>query len=105
MRDQLQHLTNRLDTIQSPNLSKSFSELNCILEKYTKILDSTNCPNDVYKSVTLSYYPDITTIRDYIQESLYSETPQKKDLAFDKARNELKKDIRALTILLWPEMD
>jgi len=105
MKDQLQHLNNQLDSIPSANFCRGFSELNRILENYTKILDSANSFNDDYKRATIVYYPDINVIRDNIQESLYAETQQKKCAAFDKARTELKKDIQALTILMMTETE
>lgn len=103
MKEQLQHLNCLLESMPSSNSSKSFSELNAILEKYTKILDFVNSYNEVYKRATSVYYTDINSIRDNIQESLYAETQKEKNNAFDNARNELQRDIQALAILIKPE--
>ncbi|WP_018613926.1 hypothetical protein [Segetibacter koreensis] len=103
MKEQLQHLHNLLETLTSSTSSKSFSELNRILEKYTKILDFVNSYNDSYKRATSVYYTDINSIRDNIQESLYAEAQKAKDTAFENARNELQRDIQALAILIRPE--
>jgi len=103
MKEQLQYLNGLLECLTSSNSSKSFSELNGALESYTKILDFVNSYNEVYKRATSVYYTDINSIRDSIQVSLYAETQEKKDIAFDNARNDLKKDIQALGILIKPE--
>ena len=103
MKEQLQHLNCLLECLTSPNRSKSFSQLHSILEKYTKILDFVNAYNDTYKRTTSVYYTDINSIRDNIQEALYADSPHEKDIAFENARNELKRDIEALAILIIPE--
>ncbi len=102
MKEQLQHLNCLLENISSSNSSRSFSELDGILKKYTKILDSVNSYNETYKRATSVYYKDINLIRDNIQEALYARSPKEKDTAFENARNELKKDIQALAVLIKP---
>lgn len=103
MKEQLMYLDNLLGCLTSPNSSKCFSELNRILEKYTKILDFVNSFNDPYKRASSVYYTSINSIRDNIQVSLYADTQNQKYIAFDDARNQLKKDIQALAILIKPE--
>ncbi len=102
MKEQLQHLNYVLENICSFNSSRSFSEINGILEKYTKILDFVNSYNETYKRATSVYYKNINSIRDNIQEALYAISSGEKDTAFKNARNELKKDIQALSVLIKP---
>ncbi|MEJ7683269.1 MAG: hypothetical protein WKG06_36505 [Segetibacter sp.] len=99
----MQHLNDLIECLPSINSSRSLSELNGILDKYTKILDFVNSYNENYKRATSVYYTDINTIRDNIQESLYAESQKGKNTAFENARNELKKDIQALAILIKPQ--
>lgn len=103
MKEQLDHLNHLLECLPSISSSRSFSDLNGILDKYTKILDFVNSYNENYKRATSVYYTDINTIRDNIQDSLYAESQREKNLAFESAGNELKKNIHALTILIKPE--
>jgi hypothetical protein len=102
MKEQLYYLDKLLEQLTLSDWSKSFSELNRVLEKYTKILDFVNGYSDTYRIATSVYYTDINSIRDNIQRSLYAKSQQEKDLAFKNARNELKKDIQALLTLIKP---
>lgn len=105
MKEQLKDLSCLLEAIPSSSYSKSFSEINRVLVKYTKILDFANRYNEMYKRATMVYYPDINVIRDNIHESLQAETQSEKNMSFDKARNELRKDILALATLIKNEKE
>lgn len=103
MKDQLQHLNNLLECLPSSTSCRGVSDLNYILVKYKRILDFVNSYNDNYKRATSLYYNDINTIRDNIEQSAYAETQKEKITAFESARDELKKDIQALSILIRPQ--
>jgi len=105
MKEQLLHLDNLLECVTSYTSSKSFSELNRILEKYTKILDYVNAFDESYKRASSVYYNGINLIRDNIQISLYADADNIKETAFEDARNQLKKDIQALATLIRPEQE
>ena len=103
MTEQLQHLNYLLEDLPSSNSCRGVSDLNIIFSKYTKILDSINSCNENYRKTTLLYYGEINFIKDYIELSVYSETIKEKTLAFESAREKLKKDIYALSILVKPQ--
>ncbi len=105
MKDQLQHLDHLLDCLPSSTSCRGVSDLNYILEKYKRILDFVNSYDDNYKRATSLYYNDINTIRDSIELSAYAETQNEKIMAFESARDELKKDIEALSILIMPQVE
>lgn len=103
MKEQLQHLNDLLESLPSIHSCRCFSELSGILNKYTRILDFVNSYNENYKRATSVYYTDINTIRDNIQTSLYGDSQREKSMSFENARNDLKKDIQALAILIKPQ--
>lgn len=102
MKEQLQDLNEFLEYLPSSTSSRGISDLMVILIKYTKILDFVNSYNDDYKRATSPYYNDINFIKDDIEVSLYAKFQQDKTVAFENARDKLKKDILALSILIKP---
>ncbi len=98
-------LLSLLNDIPVQNNYKSSSELNRIFSKYLKILDFVNSYNSIYKSVTGVYYSDITNLRDNIHQLLTAETSREKDLAFERATNDLRTDLHALSILIKPQKE
>jgi hypothetical protein len=103
MKERFQHLLNLIDTLPSFDSIRSYSQLNSILSEYTKTLDFVNSYDDTYKRNTNVYYNDISEIRDNIQRSLSSTSPNQKTIAFNEAKNALKGNIQALAILIKPQ--
>lgn len=103
MNDQLQHLNWLLDRLPSSTSCRGISGLTVILNKYKKILDFVNSYNDDYKRATSLYYNDINSVIVNMELSAYAESPEEKTEAFESAKNELRKDIQALSILIRPQ--
>lgn len=103
MKDQLQHLNRLLECLPSSTSCRGVSDLTVILNKYKRILDFVNSYNDTYKRATSLYYNDINAIRDHIELYVYAESAKEKIAAFESARDKLKKDIQALSILIRPQ--
>lgn len=102
MKEQLQYLDRLLESLPSSSSCRGFSDLNGILSNYNKILDIVNAYDDDYKRATTVYYKAIATIRDNIEQALYAASQREKINAFECARQKLKTDIVALTILVRP---
>ena len=105
MKAQLQHLNVLTETLPSSTSSRGFSDLNVILSKYTKILNIVNSYNENYKRATSLYYNDISFIRDNIELSVNATRQEEKAVTFESARDKLRKEIEALTILIKPQED
>jgi len=105
MKNQLHHLNQLMECLPCATSARGVSDLNVILNKYTKILDTVNSYNESYKRSTSLYYSDIYAIRDNIDISVYTESQKEKSLAFESARDKLKKDIQALLILIRPQQE
>lgn len=105
MQEQLQHLNVLLEDLPSSTSCRGFSDLNIILSKYTKILNFVNSYNDNYKRATSLYYNDISFIRDNIELSVNAARPEEKDVTYKSARDKLKKEIEALSILIKPQQE
>lgn len=105
MQEQLQHLNILLDTLPSSTSCRGFSDLNIILSKYTKILNFVNSYNENYKRATSLYYNDISFIRDNIELSVNEARQEEKEVTYESARDKLKKEIEALSILIKPQQE
>lgn len=102
MKEQYEQLTRLLECLPENNTYKSSSELNLILDKYTKVLNYLNGFNEAYKRATNIYFTGITNIRDNINQSVSANTFEEKNIAFNQAKCELKSDLYALAILIQP---
>ncbi len=105
MQEQLQHLNILLDGLPSSTSCRGFSDLNVILSKYTKILNFVNSYNENYKRATSLYYNDISCIRDNIELSVNAARQEEKEVTYESARDKLKKEIEALSILIKPQKE
>lgn len=105
MQEQLQDLNILLDSLPSSTSCRGFSDLNVILSKYTKILNFVNSYNENYKRATSLYYNDINFIRDNIELSVNAARQEEKEVTYESARDKLKKEIEALSILIKPQQE
>lgn len=105
MKQQYSLLIELLHELPDQKTARSSSQLNVILQKFIRILDYINGCSDELKRATSVYYSDISSIRDNIQQSLYTTEFSDKDHSFIAARVELKNNIEALATLIQPQED
>ena len=103
MKQQLQDLDSLLQYLPSSTSCRGISDLNFVLSKYTKILDFVSCCSENYRRATSLYYSGLNYIKDNIDISVYAEPGKEKNSAFESARDKLKKDIEALSMLVKPQ--
>ena len=102
MKEQVDNLTQLIESLPTFSLTSGYSELNSILYKFTGILNYFNSYNEDYRRATNVYYADLSTIRQDIQESLYAKSYNDKVSAFEAAKKDLRSNMLALIMLAKP---